>query len=133
MSPRTDVSEDAPLWAATRGRTPATCKDIDLVAFFVVTTAHGPSWDTSRGIREQDAWDEHAAFMDALVDDGFVVLGGPLGNGERALLVIEASDEREIEARLRSDPWSSMGLLRIGATEPWTVWLDGRQREQNSS
>jgi hypothetical protein len=32
-------------------------------------------------MREQDAWDEHAAFMEALVDDGFVVLGGPIGEG----------------------------------------------------
>jgi hypothetical protein len=29
-------------------------------------------------MREQEGWDEHARFMDALVDDGFVLLGGSL-------------------------------------------------------
>lgn len=97
------------------------------MSVFALTLVHGPSWDTSRGIREQDAWDEHAAFMDGLVDDGFIILGGPLDDGERSLHVVEAVDESEIETRLAEDPWASMGLLRIGAIEPWTIWLDGRQ------
>ncbi|MGA3352725.1 MAG: hypothetical protein ABSD85_05995 [Acidimicrobiales bacterium] len=98
------------------------------MAFFALTTVHGPSWDGALGIREQLGWDEHAAFMDGLVDEGFVILGGPLADGERALLVIEASDEGEIRVRLGEDPWASMGLLRIGVIEPWTIWLDGTQR-----
>ena len=56
--------------------------------------------------------------MDSLVEEGFVVLGGPLGDGRRALLVIEASDESMIERRLREDPWASMDLLRIGRSSP---------------
>ncbi len=98
------------------------------MTMFVVTVVHGPSWDASRQTREQDAWDEHAEFMDALVDDGFVVLGGPIGDGERVVLVVEAADERMIRARLDADPWAWMGLLKIGAIEPWTIWLDGRRR-----
>jgi hypothetical protein len=65
---------------------------IDVAALFALTTVHGPGWDPSLPIREQHAWDEHAAFMDSLVDDGFVILGGPIGDGQRALLVIEATD-----------------------------------------
>ncbi|MCW2947037.1 MAG: hypothetical protein JWR24_3754 [Actinoallomurus sp.] len=97
------------------------------MAFFALTMVFGPNWDASQQIREQRAWDEHAAFMDGLVDDGFVILGGPIGDGEQALLVVEATNEREIKARLGEDPWTSMGLLRIGAIQPWAVWLDGRQ------
>ena len=37
-----------------------------------------------------EQWDEHAAFMNALVDDGFVVLGGPLGDEGKILLIIKA-------------------------------------------
>ena len=96
------------------------------MAFFVVTMVHGLAWDEGRAIREQSAWDEHAAFMDALVDDGFVVLGGPLGDGERALLVIEAEDEPAVYERLAADPWAPMELLRVGSVERWSVWLDGR-------
>lgn len=89
---------------------------------------HGPQWDGSRPTREQDAWDEHAAFMDGLVDQGMVVMGGPLGQGERALLIVEGSDEDEVRQRLSQDPWAPMGLLRIGQAEAWSVWLDGRAK-----
>jgi uncharacterized protein YciI len=99
-----------------------------MAAHYAVTLVHGPGWDASRQIRDQDAWDEHAAFMDGLVDDGFIILGGPLGNGGRSLHVVEAAGEREIEARLSQDPWAAMGLLQIGAVEPWALWLDSRGR-----
>ncbi len=71
---------------------------------FAVRLVHGPGRDPSRQIREQDGWDEHAAFMDGLVDDGFVILGGPVGDGEQTLHAVEAADENEIEARLAEDP-----------------------------
>jgi hypothetical protein len=96
------------------------------MAVFALTTSHGPGWDASRGIREQQAWDEHASFMDGLVDDGFVILGGPLDDGQHTLLMVEATDEQQIVARMGEDPWARMGLLRIGALERWSIWLDGR-------
>jgi hypothetical protein len=96
------------------------------MAFFALRMVHGPNWDDSREIREQRGWDEHAAFMDGLVDDGFVILGGPIGDGEQTMLVIEATDEHEVKQRLGEDPWAPMGLLQIGSIKPWTIWLDGR-------
>jgi hypothetical protein len=93
---------------------------------FAVVLEHGAAWDDARALREQDGWDEHAAFMDALVDDGFVVLGGPLGDGRRVLLAVAAGDETAIRARLAPDPWHADDHLRIAAVEPWTVLLDGR-------
>jgi hypothetical protein len=97
------------------------------VATFVVIEVSGPSWDASRARREQGGWDEHAAFMDALVEDGFVVLGGPLGDGERVMLVVEAEDEDEVRRRFAPDPWLPAGTLEIASIEPWTVWLDARK------
>ena len=93
---------------------------------FALTMSHGPGWDPRRGIRDQQAWDEHASFMDGLVDDGFVILGGPLGDGEQALLMVEAGDEQEVTARMGEDPWVPLGLLRIGALKRWSIWLDSR-------
>ena len=95
---------------------------------FAVRLVHGPGWDPSRQIREQEAWDDHAAFMDGLVDDGFVVLGGPVGGGEETLHVVHAVDENEIRARLARDPWASADMLRVGTIEAWALWLDGRQQ-----
>ena len=51
------------------------------MGLFAVTRERGGAWDVSRALREQDAWDEHAAFMDGLADSGFIVLGGPVGSG----------------------------------------------------
>jgi hypothetical protein len=96
------------------------------MAFFALKMVHGPHWDDARGIREQRAWDEHAVFMDGLVDEGFVVLGGPIGDGKQTMLIVEATDEREIKDRLGKDPWAPMDLLWIGSIQPWTIWLDGR-------
>jgi uncharacterized protein YciI len=100
------------------------------MANFAVRLVHGPDWDSSRQIREQDGWDEHAAFMDGLVEDGFIILGGPVGNGEQTLHAVEAEDEDAIRGRLARDPWASAGLLRVGTIEPWALWLDGRPRNQ---
>ena len=90
-----------------------------------VLIEHASGWDDARNLREQDGWDEHAAFMDALVDDRFVVLGGPLGDGPRVLLAVFAEDEEAIRARLAADPWHPT-MLRIASIEPWTILLDGR-------
>jgi uncharacterized protein YciI len=96
------------------------------MANFVARLVHGPGWDPSRRIRDQDGWDEHAAFMDGLVNDGFIILGGPVGDGEQTLHVVQAADEDQVRARLARDPWASAGLLRIGTIERWALWLDSR-------
>ena len=97
------------------------------MAVSALRVINGPNWDSSRQRREQRAWDEHATFMEGLVAGGFVILGGPIGNSQQVLLVVEAVDPDEIEARLSRDPWVPIGLLRIGAIEPWTIWLDGKR------
>jgi hypothetical protein len=51
---------------------------------FVMISQRAGGWDWSRPMRRQDAWEEHAAFMDALADEGFIVAGGPLGSEDDA-------------------------------------------------
>jgi uncharacterized protein YciI len=94
--------------------------------YYLVENAKGPAWDHARRRRDQAGWDEHAAFMDGLVDEGFVVLGGPIGDGdgENTLLVIDATSEEAIRARLAADPWAN-DLLTIASIRPWSVWLRG--------
>lgn len=93
---------------------------------FAVRMENGPNFDDSRGRREQDSWDEHAAFMDELVADGFVVIGGPVSE-RQTLLAIEAESEDAVRARFAEDPWAPMGILGIASIEPWQLWLDGRR------
>jgi uncharacterized protein YciI len=93
------------------------------VSYFAVIRQRGPAWNASRSLDEQVGWPAHAAFMNALAADGFVVLGGPLGPGFDALLVIEAEDADEIRRRLAADPWTELRLLTIASVEPWHVLL----------
>jgi uncharacterized protein YciI len=90
---------------------------------FAVIRESGPAWDRGRAMREQDAWDEHVAFMDGLADDGFIVLGGPLGDGWRALHIVEAESEEAVRARFGEDPWSPMAMLPVASVEPWQLLL----------
>jgi uncharacterized protein YciI len=96
------------------------------MANFAVRLVHGPGWDSSRPIREQPGWDEHAAFMDGLVDGGFLILGGPVEDGAETLHAVEAADEKEVSARFAEDPWARAGLLQVGIIETWRFWLDSR-------
>jgi uncharacterized protein YciI len=90
---------------------------------FVVLRTRGPGWDESRPMEAQEDWPAHAAFMDALVADGFVVLGGPLEGTRDALLVIQAADSSEIMRRLSADPWALNGVLVAKDCWPWRIRL----------
>jgi uncharacterized protein YciI len=92
---------------------------------FAVRLEHGGPWDWSQGLREQEGWDEHARFMDSLVDDGFILLGGPLEGDRDVLQVVDASSEEAVRDRLAQDNWHRNGMLQIKSIEAWTVLLDG--------
>ena len=94
--------------------------------FFAVRLERGGPWDWSRGLREQDGWNEHARFMDSLVDDGFIVLGGPLAGEREILHAVSAPSEAAVRARLATDNWARNGMLTIKSIEAWTILLDGR-------
>ena len=92
---------------------------------FVVIEEQGPQWDDKRSMREQKGWTEHAAFMDALENEHFVVLGGPLKNysKHRAMLILNASNEQVARARLAEDPWMRAGVLGTFELYPWEILL----------
>jgi len=66
--------------------------------------------------------------MDGLVEDGFIVLGGPLEGEHDVLHAIVASSEEEVRSRLGEDNWARNGLLTVKSIEAWTVLLDGRRK-----
>lgn len=96
------------------------------MAFFVVLRRTGPRWDPSRPLEQQSGWPAHAAFMDGLVDAGFVVLGGPLADEVRVVLAVEAESEEAARETLARDPWSGTHLV-VDTIDPWTIRLDGRR------
>jgi uncharacterized protein YciI len=94
--------------------------------FLVILRRSGPEWDRSLPLEEQSGWDAHASFMDGLVDQGFIVLGGPLADEVRTAHVVEADSEDEVRSTFARDPWSGTHLV-VGSIDSWTIRLDGRR------
>ena len=94
---------------------------------FVAISSAGPNRDLSKGTREQPFWDEHAAFIDQLVDEGFILMGGPLANEGGALLIVNAEDEDEVRNRLKNDPWMEHGILKLESVKRWQIFIDVRK------
>jgi uncharacterized protein YciI len=94
-----------------------------VVTYFAVIRERGSAWDASRPMEEQAGWAGHAAFMEGLADQGFVVLGGPLGDGREILLVVDAETEEAVHAGLDPDPWAAANLLRVTQVSPWSIRL----------
>jgi hypothetical protein len=72
---------------------------------------------------EQAEWSAHATFMNGLLAERFVVLGGPLEGSPDVLLIVRAGDPSEIAARLAADPWTGNGLLVVKQIAPWHLRL----------
>ena len=95
---------------------------------FVVISSVGPNRDPAKGTREQPLWDEHAAFIDQLVAEGFILMGGPLldqaGLPQGALLIVSAEDESEVKEKLQNDPWFEKGILKLENVRRWEIFID---------
>jgi hypothetical protein len=98
--------------------------DYDVVKrLFAVIRSRGPAWDDSQPLDNQVGWAAHAAFMNALLKEKFVELGGPLEGTPNVLLIVWATDASEIVERLAADPWTQNGLLVLKHTSPWRLRL----------
>ncbi len=90
--------------------------------YFAMVRARGEGWDASRPMRQQEQYEEHMGFLDALADDGFVILGGPLGEREeRFLLIFAAENAGAVKERLADDPWTRLRIVRTASVERWGI------------
>jgi len=74
-------------------------------------------------MRARHGWEAHAAFMEALADEGFILLGGVLADG-RALHIVEADSEDAVRVRFCEDPWP-VEVLNVASVMPWEILLRG--------
>jgi uncharacterized protein YciI len=94
---------------------------------FLAVSSAGANRDLSKSTREQPLWDEHAAFIDKLVADGFILMGGPLVDEGGSLLIFNAEDENEVREKLKSDPWAEHGILKLESVKRWQIFIDERK------
>ena len=88
---------------------------------FAVIRSRGPAWNNALKLDDQVEWAAHATFMNGLLEEGLIVLGGPLDGTPDVLLIVRAAEPAEITERLAADPWARNGLLIVKQISPW--WL----------
>jgi uncharacterized protein YciI len=94
--------------------------------FHVILRQAGPEYDPALPLEEQSRIEDHAAYMNQLVDEGHTVLGGMLPN-LRVAHAIEAESEEEVRELWARDPWYGTHLI-LESVEPWDIRLDARDR-----
>jgi uncharacterized protein YciI len=97
------------------------------MSYFAIIRDAGPGWTDGKGAFEQPGVDAHAAFMNALADEGIVLFAGPLAGSEngriRALLIVNTDSEAAILDRLAADPWAQAQRLVTTSVEPWNLFV----------
>ncbi len=94
---------------------------------FVLRLERGGPWDWDRDMREQEGWDEHARFMDDLVDLRLRSSSAARSKtAARRCTSSRRTSEEAVRERLATDPWAAIGMLRPVSIERWTIVLDGR-------
>lgn len=63
---------------------------------FAVTRSRGPAWNQSLPLEQKDDWPAHAAFMNALHAEGFVLFGGPLEGTSDVLLIVRTTQTKSL-------------------------------------
>ena len=93
------------------------------VARVVVRWKAGPTW-TSGAVDEQPDWDEHAAYVDDLVERGIFVMGGPLADQSGSLSLFENVTEQEARELIAEDPFVVNGVFELEEVRAWNVFVD---------
>jgi uncharacterized protein len=83
----------------------------------------GPTW-SSGSVREQPDWDAHAEFVDALVERGTFVMGGPFSDNSGSMSLLEGIDADEARRILEDDPFMKNGVFELVEIREWDVFVD---------
>lgn len=80
---------------------------------FVGMVERTAQWDRSKQAHEQPGFADHAAYMGALEQEGFVAMAGLLAESEHILFVFLADSEEQVRERLAQDPWQKSGMAKL--------------------
>ena len=83
----------------------------------------GPTW-SSGSVREQPEWDAHAEFVDALIERGTFVMGGPFSDNSGSMSLLEGIDADEARRILEDDPFMKNGVFVLEEIREWDVFVD---------
>ena len=89
----------------------------------VVRWRAGPAWTTGTP-EDQDGWDEHAEFIDGLIERGIFVMGGPFADDSGSMSLLENVGEDEARELVLRDPFVANGVFVLEDLCAWNVWVD---------
>jgi uncharacterized protein len=89
----------------------------------VVRWRAGPAW-TSGPPEEQPGWEEHAAFVDDLIERGIFVMGGPFADYSGSHTLLENVSEEEARDLVLHDPFVANGVFELEDVHVWNVYVD---------
>src|SRR5438309_9415095 len=92
--------------------------------YFVVINEQGPARDEKRSTRDQKGWTEHAAFMDALADEHFVIMGGPFIHSKHRRMHVLGAPNDGHPKDIRWRPYAALHSARLACSvaldsSPW--------------
>jgi uncharacterized protein YciI len=64
---------------------------------------------------------DHLAYLQSLLEEGTVVLAGPVGDGSGAMMVLRAGSEEEARRVVQDDPYTAAGVGVDHLLRPWNV------------
>jgi uncharacterized protein YciI len=96
-----------------------------------VRWAAGPAW-TNGPPEEQPGWDEHADFVDDLVERGVFVMGGPFADHSGSMTLLENVAEDEAREVVLADPFVANGVFVLEDLRAWNVYVDEVERRPPS-
>jgi uncharacterized protein YciI len=64
---------------------------------------------------------DHLAYLQSLLEEGTVVLAGPVGDGSGALMVLWVGSEEEAQRVVEGDPYTTAGVGADHVLRPWNV------------
>ena len=71
-------------------------------------------------------WNEHAEFIDRLVEENFIWMGGPFPDDGGSLVFFNAESETEVREKMKNDPWQTYGILKPESIKRWQIFIDPR-------
>lgn len=87
----------------------------------------GPKFDPKVPPQSQPGFEDHFKSVQALAEDGSLLVGGPLfesGDSEKIIggvMILKAKDEKSIREKFANDPFFAGGVMKIGSVRPMMV------------
>ena len=91
----------------------------------IVRVRPGPTWGEGPP-EDQPGWDEHAAFIDDLVERGLMFMGGPYADNSGSMTLWEGVTAGDLRELLRDDPFVRNGVFELEDVIDWVVYVDTR-------